>query len=142
MVMKYNLSQSWSTTKQGKEVPISEKRDNRQQPSPNLGISSSLLCTIGFLSVLVSLPLEHSLSYPLQCRIILSKVQRKVGIFLSWGELLMVVPFFAAIAVGALFSFVYPSVSISGHAARTPLIFLFCHCRAKLVLNVNTWDSL
>ena len=66
-----------------------------------------------------------SISYPLQRRIIFSKVLRKVGIFLSWGELLMVVPFFAAIVVGALFSFVYPSVSISGHAARTPLIFCF-----------------
>ena len=66
-----------------------------------------------------------SVSYPLQRRIIFSKVLRKAGIFLTWGELLLVLPFFATIAVGAFFSFVHPSVSISGHAARTPLIFCF-----------------
>jgi predicted ferric reductase len=66
-----------------------------------------------------------SISYPLQRRIIFSKVLRKAGIFLTWGELLLVLPFFASIAVGAFFSFVHPSVSISGHAARTPLIFCF-----------------
>jgi predicted ferric reductase len=66
-----------------------------------------------------------SISYPLQRRVIFSKVLRKAGIFLTWGEMLLVLPFFAAIAAGAFFSFVQPSVSISGHAARTPLIFCF-----------------
>ena len=65
------------------------------------------------------------MSYPLQRRVIFSKMLRKAGVFLTWGEVLLILPLFAVIITGNFFSFVNPSVSISGHAARIPLIFCF-----------------
>ena len=65
------------------------------------------------------------MSYPLQHRIIFSMTLRKAGVFLTWGEILLILPLFAVIITGNFYSFVKPSVSISGHAARIPLIFCF-----------------
>jgi predicted ferric reductase len=66
------------------------------------------------------------ISYPLQRRIPLTRaIFRKMNVFVTVGELLLMLPFFATIVVCIIYSFIYPSVSISGHAARTPLIFCF-----------------
>jgi len=64
-------------------------------------------------------------SYPLQRRIPLSRLLRKANIFCTFGELLLILPFFVTLISCTVYSFVYPSVSISGHTARTPLIFAF-----------------
>jgi len=48
-----------------------------------------------------------------------------MNVFVTVGELLLILPFIATILACTVYSFVYPSVSISGHAARTPLIFCF-----------------
>ena len=64
-------------------------------------------------------------SYPLQRRIPLSRTLRKMNIFLTWGELLILIPFFLCIIAGTAYTFVYPSVGVTGQTARTPLIFAF-----------------
>jgi len=66
-----------------------------------------------------------SMFYPFQRRILFSKTLGKIGIFFTWGELFLVLPFFAFIITGTITSFINPSVSISGHMSRTPLIFCF-----------------
>lgn len=64
-------------------------------------------------------------SYPLQQRVIGSRYLRKIGIYSTWGELLLVMPFVAFVAICMVWSFVYPSVSVTGKVARLPLIFAF-----------------
>jgi predicted ferric reductase len=59
-------------------------------------------------------------------RIPLSRVVlRKVNVFLTFGDLLSMSPLLAALAVSIFYSFICPSVSVSGHAACIPLIFAF-----------------
>jgi predicted ferric reductase len=65
------------------------------------------------------------LSYPFQRRVIGSRFLRKLGIYLTWGEILLIMPFFALVIVGTLWSFLYPSPSITGQVSRLPLIFCF-----------------
>jgi predicted ferric reductase len=43
----------------------------------------------------------------------------------TWGELLLILPFFALVAIGTLWSFLYPSPSTTGQVSRLPLIFCF-----------------
>jgi len=69
--------------------------------------------------------IRWNLSYPLQRRIPGSTILRKCNIFLTYGELFLVLPFVAFFVLGTVRSFVDPSVSITGHASRTPLIFAF-----------------
>ena len=66
-------------------------------------------------------------SYYLQHRIPLSRtVLRKMNIFVTLGELLLIIPFIIALdGLHSVYSFAHPSVSISGQTARTPLIFAF-----------------
>jgi len=63
-----------------------------------------------------------SVSYPLQRRVFLSQQLRKLGIFCTYGELLMVLGIVWMTVAGVLTTFVWPSPSLRGHAARTPLI--------------------
>jgi FAD-binding domain/Ferric reductase like transmembrane component len=66
------------------------------------------------------------ISYPLQQRIPFSRTFfRKMNLFITVGELLLVLPFVATLILCTIYSFIYPSVAISGHAARIPLIFAF-----------------
>lgn len=62
------------------------------------------------------------MSYPLQRRVFLSQWLRKAGIFCTWGELLLILPMVAMFVGAILTSFVWPSVKLSGHFARLPLI--------------------
>lgn len=61
-------------------------------------------------------------SYPLQRRVFLSQYLRKLGIFFTWGELLLLLPFIGMIIGGVLSTFIFPSVSLSGHTSRLALI--------------------
>lgn len=63
-----------------------------------------------------------SLSYPLRHRIPLGRFFRRLGIQLTWGELLFLVPFFAAIVAGITYTMLFPSVSATGKIARYALI--------------------
>jgi NADPH oxidase len=66
------------------------------------------------------------LSYPLQQRIPFSRtILRKLNIFTTLGELLLILPFIIALLTCTVYSFIHPSVSISGHTSRIPLIFAF-----------------
>ena len=87
-------------------------------------LRSCCSCLLG--PVLWLYNLRWSASYPLQRRLPFTRTLRKIKVIYTWTELLLILPFFACMVAGALYSFVYPSVSISGHACRTPLIFAFC----------------
>jgi hypothetical protein len=63
------------------------------------------------------------MAYPLQRRVFFSQQLRKLGIFMTWGELILVLPFLAMIVGGIILTFIYPSVFWSGHVARLALIF-------------------
>jgi len=69
--------------------------------------------------------LRWDISYPLQNRIPCSGQLRKINVILTWGELFLLLPFFVLMIAATIYSVVDPSVSISGHTARTPLIFCF-----------------
>lgn len=73
-------------------------------------------------------------AYPMQNRIPCSNLLRKIKIILTWSELLLLLPFFGFLIMGTIFSFVDPSVSISGHACRTPLIFAFVTATRNSIL--------
>lgn len=65
------------------------------------------------------------IAYPLQNRIPCTRWLRKIKIILTWSELFLLLSFFGFLILGTISSFVNPSVSVSGHACRTPLIFCF-----------------
>jgi predicted ferric reductase len=69
--------------------------------------------------------LRWDISYPLQNRIPCSRLLRKIGIIMTWSDLLLLLPFFIALVAGIVYSTSKASVSISGHLARIPLIFTF-----------------
>jgi predicted ferric reductase len=66
--------------------------------------------------------LRWRISYPLQHKVTLNYAVMKMGLIASWGEILLIVPFFAALVVGIMFSLVFPDVTISGKVARAGLI--------------------
>ena len=66
-----------------------------------------------------------NVSYPLQRRVLLSRYLRKVGIHLTWGEFLLLLPFLGLLVLGTLYSFAFPSVKWSGHFSRIPMIIAF-----------------
>jgi predicted ferric reductase len=66
--------------------------------------------------------LRWRLSYPLQKRLPFNKALRKVGIRMTWGEALLLMPFFACMAVSLFFTVVSPSIKASGKVARYGLI--------------------
>jgi hypothetical protein len=69
--------------------------------------------------------IRWELSYPLQKRVPFSKFLRKIGIYLTWGELLLWIPFVLILIQGMMSSFVNPSVAQSGIVARLPLAICF-----------------
>lgn len=66
--------------------------------------------------------LRWRMSYPLQRRLPYSRLLRKAGVNLTWGELLLLLPFFAMLICGIVYSFVIPNVAVSGKVARFGLI--------------------
>lgn len=75
----------------------------------------------------IKVPYAHRwrLSYPLQRKVTCSRTLLQFGVHLTWGELLLLVPFFLAIFLGILYTAVYPSVSVTGKVARYALIAAF-----------------
>ncbi|KAI2501563.1 FAD-binding domain [Fragilaria crotonensis] len=66
------------------------------------------------------------MTYPLQQKLPFSRtILRKLNIFITFGELLLILPFIVALLTCTVYSFIHPSVSVSGHASRVPLIFAF-----------------
>lgn len=78
--------------------------------------------------------IRWELKYPLQRPVFLSKKLRKIGIYVSWGECLIMLPFLLIFIRGLVTSFIYPSVSKSGIVARLPLIICFLTATHNSVL--------
>jgi len=62
------------------------------------------------------------LAYPLQKKVPFSLALRKVGIYLTWGEFILLLPFFTAIIVGIIYTIIFPSVTVTGKVSRFGLI--------------------
>jgi hypothetical protein len=69
--------------------------------------------------------IRWELSYPLQRRVPFSKILRKVGVSVTWGELILWIPFVVILIQGMISSFINPSVTQSGIVARLPLAICF-----------------
>jgi hypothetical protein len=69
--------------------------------------------------------LRWDISSLLQNRIPCTKQLRKLKVVITVSELLILLPFFALVITGTIYSLVWPSVSISGQTSRSPLIFTF-----------------
>lgn len=65
------------------------------------------------------------LAYPLQRKVPFSRCILKLGVHLTWGELLLLLPFFLALCCGIIYSSISPSVSVTGKVARFVLIAAF-----------------
>lgn len=61
-------------------------------------------------------------TYPLQRNVPFSRSLRKAGIHSTWGELLIIMPFFASVIACLLYTAVFPSVSVTGKIARFAVI--------------------
>ena len=77
-----------------------------------------------------------SLSYPFQKKVPGSRALRKAGIHLTWGETLLLIPFWVAIICAILYTWVYPSVSVTGHIARTALIACFGFAQRNSIITL------
>ena len=66
--------------------------------------------------------MRWKMSYPLQKKVPFSRLFRKFRVHLTWGELVLVVPFLAGLLIAILGTVVKPSVSVTGHVSRTALI--------------------
>lgn len=80
--------------------------------------------------------LRWEVSYPLQMHVPLTKYLRKIGIVITWGELLLFLPFIIILSQGMITSFVNPSVSKSGMVARLPLAICFLTANRNSLLTL------
>jgi len=64
-------------------------------------------------------------SYPFQKHIPCSSALRKIGVHLTWGETLFLVPFFIAILFAIIFTTLSLSLAGTGHVAQAALIACF-----------------
>jgi predicted ferric reductase len=65
----------------------------------------------------VAYPFQHLLPY--------SRKLRKVRVILTWTDVILIVPFVFCLIKIFIYSFLFPSVKLSGNIARIPLIFTF-----------------
>lgn len=75
-------------------------------------------------------------SYPLQKKLPCSRALRKIGIHLTWGEAILLLPFLVAVASAMLCTFVSPSVIYTGRVARTALIGCFLFAQRNSLVTV------
>jgi predicted ferric reductase len=104
-------------------------RNAPNQPHPALEYPIFYHALKRFPGVLESIKVPYAhrwrLSYPLQRKVTFSQTLLQLGVHLTWGELLLLVPFFAALVAGILYTAVYPSVKVTGKVARFTLIAAF-----------------
>lgn len=80
--------------------------------------------------------LRWSSAYPLQKRVPFSRKMRKVGLVVTWGELLLLLPFVAILLSSMWTSFVNPSVELSGQVARLPVVVAFVTANHNSILTL------
>lgn len=80
--------------------------------------------------------LRWRISYPLQKNVPWSPTLRKFRVHLTWGELLILLPFWVAVLAAVFYTFYAPSVTKTGHVARTALIgcFVFAQRNSAITL--------
>jgi len=73
-------------------------------------------------------------TYPLQNRVPCSKLLRKAKIILTLSELFLLIPFFGLMIAATIYTIIHPDPWITGHVARTPLIFAFVSAMRNNIL--------
>lgn len=111
---------------------------NRPHPALEYPLLYFLLRRFQWLFDNIKIPYAYRwrLSYPLQRNVPFSRELRKMGVHFTWGEVLLILPFYANVFAGILYTFVFPSVSISGKVARYALIaaLLFAQRNSMITL--------
>ena len=116
-----------NTTEPSKDIGVENHSPNRPHPSLEYPLLYFCLKRWPWLQTQIKhfYACRWKLSYPLQKKVILSRALRKLRIHLTWGELLLLIPFWVAVVSAIFYTFKYPSVSNTGHVARTALIGCF-----------------
>ena len=97
---------------------------NRPHPALEYPLLYFLLRRCQWLFDKIKIPYAYRwrLSYPLQQNVPFGAKCAKMGIYCTWGELLLLIPFFVSIVLCMMYTVVIPSVSVTGKAARFGLI--------------------
>lgn len=100
---------------------------NRPHPALEYPLLYFLLRRCRWLFDNIKIPYAYRwrLSYPLQQYVPFGTTLSKMGIYCTWGELLILIPFFASIVLCMMHTVVAPSVSVTGKVARFGLISTF-----------------
>jgi len=113
-----------------------EMKDKLESPNrPHPALATPLLyfflrrCPWLFERIKTLYAFRWSVAYPLQKRVPFSFALRKVGIYLTWGEVFLLLPFFGAIIAGILYTVLFPSVKTTGKVTRFALIAAFVFCQ-------------
>jgi predicted ferric reductase len=111
---------------------------NRPHPALEYPLLYFLLrrCPWLFEKIKFSYASRWRLSYPLQRNFPYGATIQKMGIHSTWGELLLLIPFFASIALCLVFTFVFPSVSLTGKIARYGLIAVFVFAQRNSLITL------
>jgi predicted ferric reductase len=97
---------------------------NRPHPALEYPLLYFLLRRCQWLFDKIKIPYAYRwrLSYPLQQNVPLGVTLSKMGIYCTWGEFLLLMPFFASIVLCMMYTVVTPSVSVTGKVARFGLL--------------------
>lgn len=108
------------------ELELEDKMHSPNRPHPALEYPPLyfILRRLPWLFERVKTPyaFRWRVMYPLQKNVPFSLTIRKVGIYLTWGELLLLIPFFSAVFAGILYTVFFPSVAATGKVARFAVI--------------------
>jgi FAD-binding domain/Ferric reductase like transmembrane component len=114
---------------------------NRPHPALEYPLLYFLLRRWSWLFEKIKIPYAYRwrLAYPLQRNVPYGTSLRKLGIYSTWGELLLLIPFFVGICFCLIYTIVFPSVSVTGKIARYGLIasFVFAQRNSLVTLAIG-----
>jgi predicted ferric reductase len=108
---------------------MQDEHNGPNQPHPALEYPMFYHALNRFPNILESIKSPYArrwrLSYPLQHTVSFSRSLLNLDVHLTWGELLLLVPFFVGIVAGIIYTAINPSVVATGKIARLSLIAAF-----------------
>jgi FAD-binding domain/Ferric reductase like transmembrane component len=114
---------------------------NRPHPALEYPLLYFLLRRWSWLFEKIKIPYVYRwrLAYPLQKNVPYGTTLRKMGICSTWGELLILIPFFVGITFCLIYTIAFPSVSVTGKIARYGLIssFVFAQRNSLVTLAIG-----
>jgi predicted ferric reductase len=116
--------QSRSSEDQGQSTTFSQTTSSPSYPAMEYPPLYFLLRRLPLLlqSVHSFYKFRWWISYPLQRRVMLSRHLHHAHIYMTYGELLLIIPYYVGVIFCILYTFISPSVSITGKLCRLTLI--------------------